>query len=264
MKQRVISAAVLIAVCAACFPFEASRVLLIGAVGILCAYEYMKNMKAIGIQCTEWVLYCYLAVQIFLTLTHCGLMAYIAWFTAAVYLSLFSGILHKKVGGKGALYTLAGLSYPCFPYALLLIISIRPRWGYTFALGCLSCWICDTFALLGGMKFGKHKIAPDVSPKKTVEGCICGAVFSLLAGVIVYFAMKKFFTPLPFIPCIVTAIVSSTLGQIGDLAESLVKRYIGVKDFSNLIPGHGGFFDRTDSLMFSVPAAYLCLYLFQL
>ena len=263
MKQRVISAVILIALCAACFPFEISRVLLLGVAGILCAWEYLKNMESIGIHCTGWVLYGYLAVELFLTLTHSGLMAYIAWFTIAIYLSLFSGVLHREVSGKGALYTVAGLSYPCFPYALIMIISIRDRWLTTFALGCLSCWTCDTFALFGGKLFGKHKLAPDVSPKKTVEGCLCGTVFSVLAGVIVFF-ISRYFTPIPFVPCVVTAFASSTAGQIGDLAESLLKRYIGIKDFSNLIPGHGGVLDRTDSLLFSIPTAYLCLYLFGL
>ena len=263
MKKRVMSATVLILLFAVCFPFEPSRVLLVGGVGICCAYEYLSKMKTIDVQCAGWVLYMYLAVEIFLTLTHSGLMAYIAWFSIAVYFALFSGVLHKDVSGKGALYTVAGLSYPCFPYALMMIISIRERWLTAYALGCISCWTCDTFALFGGKLFGKHKIAPHVSPKKTVEGCICGAVFSVLAGVVIYF-VSQHMTPIPFIPCIVTAFACSTAGQVGDLAESLLKRYIGVKDFSNLIPGHGGFMDRTDSLMFSIPTAYLCLYLFGL
>lgn len=263
MKKRVISATVLILLFAVCFPFEPSRVLLVGGVGVCCAYEYLSKMKTIDVQCAGWVLYMYLAVEIFLTLTHSGLMAYIAWYSIAVYFALFSGVLHKDVSGKGALYTVAGLSYPCFPYALMMIISIRERWLTAYALGCISCWTCDTFALFGGKLFGKHKIAPHVSPKKTVEGCICGAVFSVLAGVVIYF-VSQHMTPIPFIPCIVTAFACSTAGQVGDLAESLLKRYIGVKDFSNLIPGHGGFMDRTDSLMFSIPTAYLCLYLFGL
>ena len=263
LKQRVISAVILLAIAAACIPFEVSRVLLIGLLGVLCAYEYVSCMKKIDVNCTGWVLYAYLAVQTFLTLTHSGLMAYIAWFTGAVYLSLFSGVLHKNVSGKGAVYTVAGLSYPCFPFALVMIISISARWVQAMALGCLATWFCDSFALIGGKRFGKHKLAPLVSPKKTVEGCLTGAACSVLAGLIVYLA-SRYYLPIPLLPCLVTALAASTLGQIGDLAESLLKRYLGVKDFSDLIPGHGGVFDRLDSLMFSIPTAYLCLYLFRL
>ena len=67
------------------------------------------------------------------------------------------------------------------------------------------------------------------------------------------------YTPVPLWLCVLTCLVSSSMGQIGDLVESLIKRMIGVKDFSNLIPGHGGMFDRADSLLFSIPTAYLCL-----
>ena len=100
--------------------------------------------------------------------------------------------------------------------------------------------------------------APSVSPNKTGEGCICGAISSVVTGVIVYY-LSQLWLPIPFWLCVVTALLASTMGQIGDLAESLVKRMIGVKDFSNLIPGHGGMFDRADSLLFSIPTAYLCL-----
>ena len=111
-----------------------------------------------------------------------------------------------------------------------------------------------------GKWFGKHKVAPLVSPNKTVEGCVTGAVSSLFVGLIVYFIFKDQHTLSVWL-CMGTAFLASTMGQIGDLAESLLKRMIGVKDFSNLIPGHGGMFDRADSLLFSIPTAYLCLFL---
>lgn len=264
MKKRVISAAVLIVLLLALIPFEATRVLFFGIAGGICAWEYAMNLRREkGIRCTQWVFYAYLAMQAFLTLTHSGLMAYMAWFIVAVFLALYSGVLHKDVSGEGAVFTLAGLSYPCFIFAVGMIIAVSARWAQTLALGFLSTWLCDIFALLGGKRFGKHKLAPEISPKKTVEGSICGAAASLLAGLAVYI-VSRFWMPIPFIPCMVTALVASTLGQIGDLTESLIKRYLGVKDFSNLIPGHGGMFDRCDSLMFSIPGAYLCLYLFGL
>ena len=264
MKQRVISAVVLFAIVFACIPFELTRVLFFGVVGGICAWEYAKNLRREkGIHCTQWVYFAYLAMQAFLALTHSGIMAFMAWFIVAVYLALFSGVLHKDVSGEGAIYTLAGLSYPCFPFAVGMIIAVSARWAQTLALGCISCWVCDIFALFGGKRFGKHKLAPNVSPKKTIEGSLCGTAASLLAGLAVYI-VSRFWMPIPFIPCMVTALVASTLGQIGDLTESLIKRYLGVKDFSNLIPGHGGMFDRCDSLMFSIPGAYLCLYLFGL
>ena len=127
-------------------------------------------------------------------------------------------------------------------------------------MGAASTWVCDSFALFGGLRFGRHKVAPSVSPNKSVEGCLCGAAAAVCFGIIVW--LLPLFPHLSLTTCIVTTLVSSTLGQIGDLAESLIKRMINIKDFSNLIPGHGGMFDRADSLLFSIPTAYICLHLF--
>ena len=238
---------------------EYSRVIFFGIAGMVCVCELHTRLKEKGIHTTAWVMYVYLGIMVFLTLTHCGLMAYLAWFTGMVFTSLFSGILHRSVSGEGALYTLAGLSYPCFPFALLMIISASNRWGITIALGAVSCALCDTFALLGGKTFGKHKLAPDVSPNKTLEGTIIGALSSFLSAFLVYVFAKSHLN-ISYWQCLITSFCSSSMGQIGDLAESLLKRFIGIKDFSNLIPGHGGLFDRADSMMFSIPTAYFCLY----
>ena len=264
MKQRVISAIVMIAIAACCIPFFYSRVLMFGFIALTCAYELCINFdRKLNIKVAAWVLYVYLVVQIFLALTRCGIMAYFAWYAFAVCLALLSGILRKDIQGLGAVYTLAALSYPCFPAAMCILISVSARWAQTYALALLAPVCCDTFALLGGMKFGKHKLAPNVSPSKTIEGSVIGGVMSVLAGVVVWY-VSRWFLPIPFVPCIVTAFAASTAGQIGDLAESLIKRYLGVKDTSDLIPGHGGMLDRVDSLLFAAPAAYFCLYAFGL
>lgn len=129
----------------------------------------------------------------------------------------------------------------------------------TMTLGILGTWACDCMALVGGKAFGRHPLAPVVSPHKTWEGTIIGAVSSLAAGMLVSAILGW-----DFWLCSLTALFSSSVGQIGDLAASLIKRFAGVKDYSHFIPEHGGIMDRMDSLLFAIPAAYLCVRLFLL
>lgn len=263
MKQRVISAVVLIAITFACvFLSRVSRVLYFAVAGILCAYEYSRGLEKLQIYCAAWVMYVYIVVQAGLALLDAGAVRYIACFTGGIYLALFSGIVHRRVSGNGALYTVAGLAYPGVLFGVMMMISVSDIWLEALVMGAVSTWVCDSFALFGGLRFGKHKVAPNVSPNKSVEGCVCGTLAALAAGFIIW--LLPVFPELSLTVCLVTAFISSTLGQIGDLAESLIKRMIGIKDFSNLIPGHGGMFDRADSLLFSIPSAYLCLHLFGL
>ena len=260
LKTRVLSAVVLIAIAAICvFVSPVTRVLFFAAAALLCAYELSRNLEKLEVYCCAWVMYVFTAAQAVLALCHATPTAYLACFTLGVFLALFSGILHKKVSGSGALYTLAGLSYPCFLFGMLMMISVSEIWLVTLAYGCFSSWVCDSFALFGGMRFGKHKVAPLVSPHKTWEGCLCGAASSLAVGLLLW--LLPVFPEVNLVTSLATCFLASTLGQIGDLAESLLKRMIGVKDFSNLIPGHGGMFDRADSLLFSIPAAYICLHI---
>ena len=237
-----------------------SRVLFFAVVGVLCCYELSRQLEKLNVYCSAWVMYVYVASQAVLALTKAQPMAYLASFLCAVYLAMFSGILRKKVSGNGALDTVAGLGYPAFLFAILLMISVSDIWWQTLLMAAASTWVCDSFALFGGVRFGKHKLAPTVSPNKTWEGTVSGALSSIVTGVLCWL-IYRFTSPIPLWLCVVTALLASSMGQIGDLAESLLKRMIGVKDFSNLIPGHGGVFDRADSLLFSIPTAYLCFIL---
>ena len=130
-------------------------------------------------------------------------------------------------------------------YGAFLIISI-------FA----SIWIGDSAAYYGGISLGRHKLFPRVSPKKSWEGSIFGFTFSVAAMILAKVLVLDF---LSWLNVIIIGIIIGTIGQIGDLVESLIKRDSESKDSSSLIPGHGGFFDRFDSLLFSAPAIWLYL-----
>lgn len=117
----------------------------------------------------------------------------------------------------------------------------------------IGVWAGDTFAYFGGMAFGKRPLMPHISPKKTIEGAIIGflgTIMSMLAGS--YFLMPDF----PLWLMLIAAILLGLFAPIGDLVESMIKRDAHVKDSSELIPGHGGAFDRFDSMLFAAPIFY--------
>lgn len=258
MKKRVVSAVVLLAITVSCVLLsEISRTLFFTAAGILCVYECCHVLRERGVKCAAWVLYLYLVSEAVMALLHTDLTLHLVAFTAGIFLCMFSGIVDKRVSGKGSLLTAAGLAYPGFLFFLLMQAGSSSIWQETLTLACLSTWMCDNSAFLFGRRFGRHKLAPDVSPNKTVEGCILGALSAVLTGVVI--GALPIFPRIPFLTCVLTSLIASSMGQIGDLAESLVKRTLNVKDFSDLIPGHGGMFDRADSLLFSIPTAYFCL-----
>lgn len=130
------------------------------------------------------------------------------------------------------------------------------RGGFILISVLATIWICDSAAFFGGTALGKHKLFPRVSPNKSWEGAIFGLVFAVLTMMIAKVLILYF---LDWSEVIIIGIIVGTIGQTGDLVESLFKRDAGVKDSSNLIPGHGGLFDRFDSLMFSAPVILLYL-----
>jgi phosphatidate cytidylyltransferase len=127
---------------------------------------------------------------------------------------------------------------------------------YTVMAVLVSIWVCDSAAYYAGRAFGRHKLFERVSPKKTWEGAIAGAIAAIAPMIIVQQTLLPFFT---IVDAIVIGIIAGVFGQLGDLAESHLKRDAGVKDSSALIPGHGGLFDRFDSLLFVAPLVYVYL-----
>jgi phosphatidate cytidylyltransferase len=114
-------------------------------------------------------------------------------------------------------------------------------------------WIGDAGAYYFGRAFGRHKLSPRISPKKTIEGGIGGVTTSVVAAVVIHYT---FFPNFPLVHAIIAGVLLSICGVIGDLAESMWKRSAAVKDSGTLIPGHGGFLDRFDSIFFTAPILY--------
>ncbi len=130
-----------------------------------------------------------------------------------------------------------------------------------FCLG--SAVFADTFALFTGLKFGKHKLCPRVSPKKTVEGAIGGVLGSFAINIIALFVCNWLCYndfPIPFWFMAILSFVTPVISIFGDLIASTIKRNYGIKDFGNIIPGHGGVMDRLDSIGIVVPFVYVVLY----
>jgi len=134
-------------------------------------------------------------------------------------------------------------------------MAVITRWGgYTIVSLLASIWVCDTAAYFGGLTFGRHRLFERVSPKKSWEGAIFGFFGALLAMIA---ARSLVLDYLRLQDAVIIGAIVGVFGQIGDLVESRFKRDAGVKDSSALIPGHGGVYDRFDSLVFVAPIVYL-------
>lgn len=156
-----------------------------------------------------------------------------------------------------------GLFYVAIMLSFLYRIRIQEGGAYIVWLAFIGSWGSDTCAYLVGRTFGKHKIAPKLSPKKSVEGCIGGMLGAALIGFI-YATIFKEQLSMIWNPQLLFAVISgcsSVISQIGDMAASAIKRNKDIKDYGNLMPGHGGILDRFDSIIFTAP---ICYYLMQL
>ena len=123
----------------------------------------------------------------------------------------------------------------------------------------IIAWGTDTFAYLVGKRLGKHKFS-EVSPKKSIEGCISGIIGAIILSLIYTYIVNTYMgMNISYINITLIAFILSIISQIGDFSASCIKRYVDIKDYGNLIPGHGGMLDRIDSVIFIAPFAYLLI-----
>lgn len=280
MKQRVITAVVLLALLAAVV-WQINTPVLVLVIAFLAAVAANEIMRCAKVENT------------FIRVVATGYAACVPFFASAKALTpwVSEAVWGKVIGAvPGVVYLIAlvlvlllamlkGYAYTTFedvavsvfagtlvPFGFSVFIRLRDMFQieqfgiYLIFYGLICALATDSGAQLAGMAFGKHKMSPNISPKKTVEGAIGGLVFSLIlnaVAIILYnrladFKMDEFAVTVLLAACLPV----SFLGMMGDLSASVLKRNFGVKDFGKIFPGHGGVMDRFDSSMFTLPVTY--------
>ena len=132
---------------------------------------------------------------------------------------------------------------------------------FLLIMGLCGAWIADTGAYFTGVAIGKHKLCPEISPKKTIEGLVGGVLTTAIVYAVAFSAYYGF-TAKRAVIAFVTGAVCAVIGTVGDLSASMVKRQIGFKDYGKIMPGHGGLMDRFDSVLFVLPTFYAFIAIF--
>lgn len=264
MKKRVISALIYTPLMIAAVILQGwFMTALLSAFMVLATHEVYHALSVSGLKPTRWpgyvfcglVIVCHIFADTELTLMMCA---------GGMIIAMSAVVLKGKIAFSEMLASMLPAMYPGMFFVMLLSLQkLENRAVCTVALviAIFSTSINDVFALFTGMFFGKHKLSPEISPKKTIEGSIGGLIFCTAFTLVVPTLLKLifFFDPdfalqmqvLPSLWCFVPlGVAASLLAQIGDLTASMFKRHCGIKDFGNIMPGHGGIMDRLDGALF--------------
>lgn len=283
MIKRVVTAILLILIMGLGIWFQGwpLRIILLISM-VMSLSEMYRAFQKIGYDPVRWTgyVYCVLAVlaqAYYASLSETRLFRSISPAMFALVVGLLLGmtniILKGKVAFDSLVATVFPMLYPGLFFSLIITLQdLDTRLASTLAL-ILTFFIAsvnDTFALFIGIKFGKHRLSPEISPKKSWEGSIAGIVSSVIFAMLVPWVAFRLAPSVPSIAADlavshypplwtfgVLGLIAAALSQIGDLVASLVKRHCGIKDFGAIFPGHGGMLDRMDGILFCGVACYV-------
>jgi phosphatidate cytidylyltransferase len=262
LNKRVLSAVVLIPVVAVVVWLGGYLMAaMLALVAVLAANEVADLFGLLGVRAIKLVVLPAAAALVLDALwPEAGI---VGWCVLLLPLGLLAAeVFHRNRQGA-ALNWAAGVAAPLYVgYALSFFLRLRQAEDglWWLALALAGTWVSDTAAYLVGVRWGKRRLAPGISPKKSWEG-----VWGGLAGALLFVVpMSMWLLQMPWWAGVVLAVALTIVATLGDLAESVLKRQAGAKDSSQLIPGHGGMLDRIDSLLFVVPMVYVARLIFLL
>lgn len=180
----------------------------------------------------------------------------LAMFVYLIYLLTAGVFSHGRLDVEKIAVSYMGALYVITAFVSMILLRDREHGMYIFFMAMFGPWGSDVFAYLCGRLFGRHKLIPDVSPKKTVEGSVGGAVFCGIAAVVfgwIVSVIDPSVTRIGYLHLFIAGVVISAVSQVGDLIASYIKRKYNIKDYGNILPGHGGILDRFDSVLCVMP-----------
>ncbi len=267
MKTRIITAIVAICILVPILVFSNTIILPIAAAicGLLAVFEIAGCVGVRKKLCLAIPTYLFsAAIFVMLTLTACCKLAVpvAVWFAviyAYVFLTFAFTMFSKgNIKFSQSAELIALTAYVLVGFLSIVFLRLNVEMGqYVYLLIFLGAWMTDTGAYFVGVFFGKHKLIPEVSPKKTVEGAFGGVLGCIVGYVVFALIIDHFFdVTVNYLILVLLAIVISVISQCGDLIASYVKRERGIKDYGFIFPGHGGIMDRFDSIIAVAPVIY--------
>ena len=261
MKQRVISALIMLPPLVLVYIKGIPLLCAIFALSLIGMHEFYNAFKNIDINADQWMGYVsllclyliivwgeYVAGNSAKTYSHLLCL----WVFGTVAAGLLTGIFKKDLHIYDGLIMSLGSLYIGFFFVHIPLITRISSYAHLVWIVFIAAFGSDIFAQLVGMAIGKHKLCPQLSPKKTIEGSLGGVICATICcGIFAYFLYPEL-----MLHCIIMGFFGSAFSQCGDLIASMFKRKVGIKDYSNLIPGHGGILDRFDSILLTGPFVY--------
>ncbi|MBR6033376.1 MAG: phosphatidate cytidylyltransferase [Clostridia bacterium] len=231
------------------------------AIAIICLHEFYNAFKKDS-NPVSWLGY---AVAVLIAFIHVIPKPYVKeslqLLLPSVTVMLFLAVIvtEMKITVKDMMITLLGIVYILGFIVFIPMLRGAENGIYYVWYIIFIAWGTDVFAYCIGKKWGKHKFS-QISPKKSIEGCIAGIIGAIVASLLYTLALNKLAgMDISYIYIAIVSFALSIISQVGDFAASTVKRYTEIKDYSSLIPGHGGMLDRFDSVIFIAPFAYFLL-----